>query len=277
MFLRLWVMLTLLLSTATWAEDKGSSRHSLIHRPNPQVSPSAQLDIPSSQSQSNPQPAPHKLLKKPTMPSPPVAQTDAVPASNSPQSDAAALMSHPIPAGVTAAPATALAADAPVAQIATAPSPRSALGSSIMPTARTGSSAAPIASAVGSTNQTSRLPSSMQRLLQANPSFSKLLNAPTPSVSTPSPSTTPPLASSIGSATLTWAANRESDLAGYRVYVGTSSGTYNFPGSPFTVGKVTTHPVMNLPRNTTYFFAVSAYDVAGNESPLSAEVSKSIF
>ncbi|MFO0706161.1 MAG: hypothetical protein U0412_04840 [Nitrospira sp.] len=29
-------------------------------------------------------------------------------------------------------------------------------------------------------------------------------------------------------------------------------------------------------RNTTYFFALSAYDNAGNESPLSAEVSKSL-
>jgi hypothetical protein len=33
----------------------------------------------------------------------------------------------------------------------------------------------------------------------------------------------------------------------------------------------------NLPVGQTYFFALSAYDNAGNESPLSAEVSKSIY
>ncbi|MBI3356182.1 MAG: hypothetical protein HY038_05325 [Nitrospirae bacterium] len=59
--------------------------------------------------------------------------------------------------------------------------------------------------------------------------------------------------------------------------MGTSSGIYNFSGSPFTPGKVTTYTVTNLPRNNTYFFAISAYDSAGNESPLSIEVSKSIF
>jgi hypothetical protein len=77
--------------------------------------------------------------------------------------------------------------------------------------------------------------------------------------------------------TLTWTANRESDLAGYKVYVGTASGTYNFPGSAFVTGNVTSYTVANLPKNQTYFFAISAYDSAGNESPLSAEVSRSIF
>jgi hypothetical protein len=61
------------------------------------------------------------------------------------------------------------------------------------------------------------------------------------------------------------------------VYVGTASGTYTFAGSPFTIGRVTTYTVNNLPKNTTYFFAISAYDSAGNEGQLSAEVSKSIF
>ncbi|MGH7147775.1 MAG: fibronectin type III domain-containing protein [Nitrospiraceae bacterium] len=77
--------------------------------------------------------------------------------------------------------------------------------------------------------------------------------------------------------TLTWTANGEPDLAGYKVYVGTASGTYSFPGSPFVTGKVTSYTISNLPKGQTYFFAISAYDTAGNESPLSAEVSKSIF
>ena len=74
-----------------------------------------------------------------------------------------------------------------------------------------------------------------------------------------------------------WRPNRELDLAGYKVYVGTASGTYSFPGSPFIIGKITSYTVSNLPKGQTYFFALSAYDTGGNESPLSAEVSKSIF
>jgi hypothetical protein len=77
--------------------------------------------------------------------------------------------------------------------------------------------------------------------------------------------------------TLTWTANGEPDLAGYKVYVGTASGTYNAPGSPFVAGKVVRYTVSNLPMDQTYFFAISAYDSAGNESALSAEVSKSLF
>lgn len=77
--------------------------------------------------------------------------------------------------------------------------------------------------------------------------------------------------------TLTWTANGEPDLAGYKIYVGTASGTYSFPGSPFMIGNVTRYIVSNLPNGQTYFFAMSAYDNAGNESPLSAEVSKSLY
>jgi hypothetical protein len=77
--------------------------------------------------------------------------------------------------------------------------------------------------------------------------------------------------------TLTWAANVEPDLAGYKIYVGTNSGTYSFSGSPFVTGKVTSYTISNLPKGQTYYFAISAYDSAGNESVLSAEVSKSLY
>jgi fibronectin type 3 domain-containing protein len=77
--------------------------------------------------------------------------------------------------------------------------------------------------------------------------------------------------------TLTWTANGEPDLAGYKVYIGTASGTYDAPGSAFVTGKVTSYTVSNLPKGQTYFFAITAYDSAGNESQLSAEVSKSLF
>jgi hypothetical protein len=75
--------------------------------------------------------------------------------------------------------------------------------------------------------------------------------------------------------TLTWQANTESDLAGYRVYQGTVSGQY---GQPVTLGTVTTHTVMlpPSPLDRTYFWALTAYDLAGNESAKSNEVSQLI-
>ena len=116
--------------------------------------------------------------------------------------------------------------------------------------------------------------------LLKNSSIANLLQAPTSVVTTPPalpPAATPPSDPATGSLTLTWAANREPDLAGYKIYVGTASGTYNFPGSAFVIGLGTSYTVSNLPNGQTYFFAISAYDTAGNESPLSAEVTKSLF
>ena len=81
-------------------------------------------------------------------------------------------------------------------------------------------------------------------------------------------------AASTGSVTLTWNANTESDLAGYKIYSGTKSGVY---GAPVSVGKVTSYVVSNLTKGTTYFFTITAYDNAGNESVHAPEVSKSIF
>jgi hypothetical protein len=74
-------------------------------------------------------------------------------------------------------------------------------------------------------------------------------------------------------AILTWDANTETDLAGYNVYFGTASGQY---GTPEDAGNVTTYTLQNLTSGTRYFFAVSAYDLAGNESTLSDEVFKDI-
>jgi fibronectin type 3 domain-containing protein len=91
---------------------------------------------------------------------------------------------------------------------------------------------------------------------------------PTSSASSTAPKT--------ANATVSWNANTESDLAGYRIYVGTRSGSYGFVG-PFEVTKGTSFTVQNLPLGATYFFAVSAFDKSGNESAKSAEVSKSLF
>lgn len=83
----------------------------------------------------------------------------------------------------------------------------------------------------------------------------------------------PPASSS---ATLTWRANTESDLAGYRVYRATSSGTYGAPIATIQ-GNTPNYIATGLQIGTTYFFVVTAFDTAGNESAYSNEVSKSIF
>ena len=97
-----------------------------------------------------------------------------------------------------------------------------------------------------------------------------------PPRSTPS-STSPPPNGSTGNVRLTWRGNQEPDLAGYKLYIGTASGIYNFSGSPFSIDNATSYIASNLPKGQTYFFALSALDTAGNESVLSAEISKSLY
>ena len=77
-------------------------------------------------------------------------------------------------------------------------------------------------------------------------------------------------------ASLTWNANTDTDLAGYKVYKGTSSGTYTAPVATIPKG-TTSYTATGLQTGTTYFFIITAYDNAGNESLHSNEVSKSIF
>jgi hypothetical protein len=69
--------------------------------------------------------------------------------------------------------------------------------------------------------------------------------------------------------TLEWDPNTESDLAGYKMYVGSASGVY---GAPIDVGLATTYTVTNLQSGHTYYFAVSAYNSARLESGKSNEV-----
>lgn len=68
---------------------------------------------------------------------------------------------------------------------------------------------------------------------------------------------------------LAWDANSETDLAGYKIYVGKSSRNY---GPPIVIGLQTTYTVTNL-QPGTYFFAVTAYNIFNMESDYSNEVS----
>ena len=75
-----------------------------------------------------------------------------------------------------------------------------------------------------------------------------------------------------GTATLTWDPETDPSVIGYKVYTGTSSKTY---GSPVNVGNATSFQIINLQSGKIYYFAVTAYNSAG-ESGYSNEGSKSI-
>lgn len=79
-----------------------------------------------------------------------------------------------------------------------------------------------------------------------------------------------------GSVTLSWNANTEPDLAGYKIYRATSSGGYGSPIATLTTG-TTQYISSGLAKGFTYFFVITAYDQAGNESPYSIETSKSLY
>jgi len=73
-----------------------------------------------------------------------------------------------------------------------------------------------------------------------------------------------------GSVIVSWDANTEPDLKGYKVYYGTASRSYDHV---IDVGNVTEYTINNLAAGVTYYFAVTAYDTAFNESDFSQEVS----
>lgn len=87
-------------------------------------------------------------------------------------------------------------------------------------------------------------------------------------------------------ATLTWNANTESDLAGYRIYFAPQGCTVQgplaplmvgSPAAPAQVGKVTVYKHVGLPvMDGTLCWEITAFDTSGNESMHSARVSKAV-
>ncbi|MEW5801617.1 MAG: Ig-like domain-containing protein [bacterium] len=67
---------------------------------------------------------------------------------------------------------------------------------------------------------------------------------------------------------ISWAANPETDLAGYRLYYGFSSGQYE---QPIDIGNQTAYQ-FTATLCPPYYFAFTAYDTSGNESTLSPEI-----
>ena len=74
----------------------------------------------------------------------------------------------------------------------------------------------------------------------------------------------------IGKLNLTWVANKEPDIAGYKVFYGTTPGKY---GPGIDVGNVTKFTLSGLIKGQTYYIAIKAYNWYGKESVLSQEVS----
>lgn len=96
--------------------------------------------------------------------------------------------------------------------------------------------------------------------------------ATSPSAPASPASATPdsPTTASLHTVTLTWDPVSHPDLAGYRLYVGTQPGRYE---TTLDIGAVASYRYQGLQPGTSYYFAVSAYDRTGTESPKSNEVS----
>ena len=77
----------------------------------------------------------------------------------------------------------------------------------------------------------------------------------------------------LGSATISWNSSPSSNVAGYDIYYGTSSGNYT---SAVPVSNVTNVTVRGLLNGVTYYFAAVSYDSSGNISALSPEISGTV-
>jgi hypothetical protein len=101
---------------------------------------------------------------------------------------------------------------------------------------------------------------------------------PSPPVTSQS---TPPPAPTVGAATLSWAAPDQNtdgsaltNLAGYRIYYGTSANALDQVIDIKSVG-LTAYVIDNLTAGT-YYFSIRAYNSVGMESALSNIVSDTI-
>ena len=94
---------------------------------------------------------------------------------------------------------------------------------------------------------------------------------------TPPPVTSTPAQSKAQSITFSWEPPTQnsdgspiSNLAGYKIHYGTSSSDYTQTVAVENAG-LTRYVVDNLPSGT-YYFAITAYNAQGLESPLSGEI-----
>ena len=73
--------------------------------------------------------------------------------------------------------------------------------------------------------------------------------------------------------TLAWDQNPESDIAGYKIHYGTSSGSYEYK---VDVGNFTSCTISGLSEGTTYYFAATAYNTSNVESSFSSQLAYTV-
>ena len=84
--------------------------------------------------------------------------------------------------------------------------------------------------------------------------------------------------SQAGQVVFEWDANSEEDLAGYRLYQSRTSGQYTYEtGSVVGIATAGTQTLtLTIREDGKFFWVLTAYDTAGNESGPSNEVSTTI-
>ncbi len=76
-----------------------------------------------------------------------------------------------------------------------------------------------------------------------------------------------------GSVTLAWNPSTDASVVGYNLYYGSASGVYT---TKVTAGNTTQTVISGLADGATYYFAATAYDSSGVESPFSNEALYSV-
>ena len=85
-------------------------------------------------------------------------------------------------------------------------------------------------------------------------------------------------ATQAGQVVFEWDANSEEDLAGYRLYQSIAPGQYTY-GSENAVGTITAGTetfTLTMNVDGTFYWVLTAYDAAGNESGPSNEVTTDV-
>ena len=92
-----------------------------------------------------------------------------------------------------------------------------------------------------------------------------------------------PVSAMAGSTILTWTANTESDLAGYKVYRGNGVCAVGplqpliVNGNPVSLGKVTTYTDTTVPSfDGNLCYELTAFDTSSNESTRSVRATRAV-
>ncbi len=113
----------------------------------------------------------------------------------------------------------------------------------------------------------------------------KSSSTPAVSTTTTASQSTEILSQKTGTATLTWAANMETDFAGFKIYYGAFPRTGNCPPGGYlnkidvkqtNTPKKPSYTIIDLEKGKTYYFSLTSYDKTGNESCFSPQFSKVI-